>query len=195
MIGTNAGPPQLAGEPATRTTSPPPGRTTRRRGDGQVSAGPGHQDVYLMAPNYAAGKDMVAGFKRYYKGEIVDEVYTRPGQPDYQAELAQLRAASPKACSSSIPAAWASSSSSSTRRPACKRRSRSTRCTPSTSHAAAQKDAGARHSRRAGLDPRPERAEQEVRRRLQEEVQRLPVLLRRAELRRDDADRLGASRR
>jgi ABC-type branched-subunit amino acid transport system substrate-binding protein len=50
-----------------------------------------------MAPNYAAGKDMLTGFKRYFKGKIVDEVYTRLGQTDYQAELSQLRSKNPKA--------------------------------------------------------------------------------------------------
>jgi branched-chain amino acid transport system substrate-binding protein len=54
-------------------------------------------DVYAMAPNYAAGKDMIAGFKRYFKGKIVDEVYTKLGQTDYQAEISQLRAKNPKA--------------------------------------------------------------------------------------------------
>jgi branched-chain amino acid transport system substrate-binding protein len=53
--------------------------------------------VYLMAPNYQAGKDMLAGFKRFYKGEIVDEVYTQVGQADYSAEIAQLQAANPDA--------------------------------------------------------------------------------------------------
>ena len=57
----------------------------------------GIQDVYLMAPNYAAGKDMLTGFKRYFKGRIVDEVYTRLGQTDYQAELSQMRSKNPKA--------------------------------------------------------------------------------------------------
>ena len=73
-----------------------------------------------MAPNYAAGKDMVTGFKRYFKGKIVDEVYTKLGQQDYQAEITALRAAAPRRCSSSTRATWASSSSSSTRRPGCK---------------------------------------------------------------------------
>src|SRR5256885_7886499 len=50
-----------------------------------------------MAPNYAAGKDMVNGFKRSYKGRILVEVYTRLGQTDYQAELSQLRSKNPKA--------------------------------------------------------------------------------------------------
>ena len=57
----------------------------------------GINDVYVMAPNYQAGKDMVAGFKRYYKGRIVEEVYTKLGQQDYQAEITQLRAKNPKA--------------------------------------------------------------------------------------------------
>jgi branched-chain amino acid transport system substrate-binding protein len=57
----------------------------------------GLNDVYLMAPNYAAGKDMLTGFKRYFKGKIVDEVYTKLGQTDYQAEISALRAKNPKA--------------------------------------------------------------------------------------------------
>jgi branched-chain amino acid transport system substrate-binding protein len=57
----------------------------------------GITDVYALAPNYAAGKDMVAGFKRYFKGRLVNEVYTKLGQQDYQAEISQLRAANPKA--------------------------------------------------------------------------------------------------
>jgi len=57
----------------------------------------GVNDIYVMAPNYQAGKDMVAGLKRYYKGRIVDEVYTKPGQQDYQAEISALRAKNPKA--------------------------------------------------------------------------------------------------
>ncbi|BHH82788.1 ABC transporter substrate-binding protein [Desulforhopalus sp. 52FAK] len=57
----------------------------------------GHKSVYLLAPNYPAGKDHLAGFKRFYKGEIAGEVYTKLGQSDYAAELAALRAAKPEA--------------------------------------------------------------------------------------------------
>lgn len=57
----------------------------------------GIKNVYLMAPNYQAGKDMLAGFKRFYKGNIIDEVYTQVGQTDYSAEIAQLQAANPEA--------------------------------------------------------------------------------------------------
>ena len=57
----------------------------------------GIKSVYLMAPNYQAGKDMLAGFKRYYKGTIKGEVYTKLGQSDFQAELSALRAAGAQA--------------------------------------------------------------------------------------------------
>jgi len=57
----------------------------------------GFKNVYLLAPNYPAGKDHLAGFKRYYQGTIAGEVYTKLGQSDYAAEIAALRAASPDA--------------------------------------------------------------------------------------------------
>src|SRR6266480_818808 len=57
----------------------------------------GINELYVLAPNYQAGKDMVAGLKRYYKGRIVEEVYTKFQQQDYQAEISQLRSKNPKA--------------------------------------------------------------------------------------------------
>lgn len=64
---------------------------------GQYLNDKGYENVYIMAPNYPAGKDALAGFKRYYKGGIAGEVYTKLGQTDYAAEIATLRAAKPKA--------------------------------------------------------------------------------------------------
>ena len=55
----------------------------------------GYASAYILAPNYPAGKDALAGFKRFYKGKIAGEVYTKLGQSDYAAELANLRAAKP----------------------------------------------------------------------------------------------------
>lgn len=55
----------------------------------------GFKNVYLLAPNYPAGKDHLAGFKRYYKGAIAGEVYTKLDQSDYAPEIAALRAAEP----------------------------------------------------------------------------------------------------
>jgi len=98
MVGTNAGPHELAGKQCSElffTTSWQNDDTPEAMG--KVMQDQGITEVYLMAPNYAAGKDMLNGFKRSYKGRIVDEVYTRLGQTDYQAELSQLRSKSPKA--------------------------------------------------------------------------------------------------
>jgi branched-chain amino acid transport system substrate-binding protein len=55
------------------------------------------KSVYLVAPNYQAGKDSLAGFKRMFKGQVVGENYTKLGQLDYAAELAEIRAAKPQA--------------------------------------------------------------------------------------------------
>ena len=44
-----------------------------------------------------AGKDAMAGFKRFFKGEVVNEVFTQVNQPDYSVELAALADARPDA--------------------------------------------------------------------------------------------------
>ncbi len=64
---------------------------------GQYVTEVGHKNVYLLAPNYPAGKDHLAGFKRYYKGNIAGEVYTKLDQADYAAEIATIRDAKPEA--------------------------------------------------------------------------------------------------
>ena len=97
-IATNAGPSPIAGAQCKPNIF-----STAWQNDGAAEAmgkfaqDKGLQKVYVMAPNYQAGKDMVAGFKRYFKGTVVDEVYTQVNQPDYSAELAQLQAAKPDA--------------------------------------------------------------------------------------------------
>ncbi|RDI94911.1 ABC transporter substrate-binding protein [Meiothermus sp. QL-1] len=55
------------------------------------------ENVFLLAPNYPAGRDALTGFKRFFKGRVVAEVYHRLGQLDFSAEIAQIRAARPKA--------------------------------------------------------------------------------------------------
>src|SRR5207248_1014410 len=60
-------------------------------------------DLYVNAPNYQAGKDMVTGLKRYYKVNVVEETYTKLGQQDYQAEITQLRSKNPKAVFAFLP--------------------------------------------------------------------------------------------
>ena len=98
LISANAGPHQMAGEQCS-----PYFFNTANQTDEQAEAMGKHlqdigvNDVFVLAPNYNAGKDMVAGFKRYYKGKIVGEVYTPFGQLDYQAEIGRIKAAHPKA--------------------------------------------------------------------------------------------------
>src|SRR5947208_3979271 len=98
MVGTNAGASPLAGAQCNKlyfSTSWNNDQTPEAMG--KFLADNGINDLYVMAPNYQAGKDMVAGLKRYYKGRISEEVYTKMGQQDYQAEISQLRAKNPKA--------------------------------------------------------------------------------------------------
>ncbi|MBB1626279.1 ABC transporter substrate-binding protein [Achromobacter sp. UMC71] len=57
----------------------------------------GAKRVAVMAPNYQAGRDAVAGFKRTYKGEIAEEIYTKLDQADFSVELARIRSLNPDA--------------------------------------------------------------------------------------------------
>ena len=98
MVGSNAGASPLAGSQCNElyfSTSWNNDQTPEAMG--KFLQDQGVNDLYVMAPNYQAGKDMVAGLKRYYKGRIVEEIYTKLGQQDYQAEITQLRSKNPKA--------------------------------------------------------------------------------------------------
>ena len=99
IISANAGPSQIAGEQCS-----PWFFSTSWQGDqvpqavGEYMNQKGVKTAFLIAPNYAAGKDVVAGLKANYKGTIVGEEYTRwPDQLDFSAELAKARAAKPDA--------------------------------------------------------------------------------------------------
>ena len=70
---------------------------------GHYAKSKGYKNVYLIAPNYPAGKDATTGFKRGYGGTIAAEVYTKLNQLDYSAELAQIRAAKPAALYAFLP--------------------------------------------------------------------------------------------
>ncbi len=60
-------------------------------------------NVFLISANYQAGKDMLTGFMRNYKGKIAGRILYRLGQRDYQAELSQIRAAKPNAIFGFVP--------------------------------------------------------------------------------------------
>jgi branched-chain amino acid transport system substrate-binding protein len=98
MVGTNAGASPLAGSQCNELYfSTSWNNDQSPEAMGKFLQDSGIKDLYVLAPNYQAGKDMVAGLKRYYKGNIVEEIYTKLGQQDYQAEITQLRAKNPKA--------------------------------------------------------------------------------------------------
>ena len=52
----------------------------------------GYTNSFILAPNYPAGKDSLTGYKRFFEGGIASELYTKLGQTDYAAEIAQIRA-------------------------------------------------------------------------------------------------------
>lgn len=97
LISANAGPSQIAGELCNKnffSTSWVNDQTPMAMGEYLQSKGV--KSLYLMAGNYAAGKDMLAGVKRTFKGQIVGEDLTKwPDQLDFSAELAKIRAAKP----------------------------------------------------------------------------------------------------
>jgi branched-chain amino acid transport system substrate-binding protein len=64
---------------------------------GQYMTSKGIKNALFLAPNYVGGHDAATGFKRMYKGKLVDEMYTKLGQLDYSAELSQIRAKQPEA--------------------------------------------------------------------------------------------------
>src|SRR5437660_1984891 len=99
LISANAGPSQIAGElcsPTFFSTSWQNDQTPQAMGVylNQKNV----KSVFLLGPNYAAGKDMLAGVKATYKGQIIGEEFTKwPDQLDFSAELSKARAAKPDA--------------------------------------------------------------------------------------------------
>ena len=183
---TNAGASQLAGE----LCSPYVFSTSWNNDQTPAAIGlymnqKGVKTAFLIGPNYAAGKDMLAGVQSTFKGKIVGQELTRwPDQLDFSAELSKARAAKPDAIFAFYPGR---------RRHPVRHAIRAIRPQgpDSALHrvhhrrpvAAAAEGPRARRPRRAGMGQRPaERRQQEVRRRLQGEVQGVAVVLRRADL-------------
>ncbi len=94
LISANAGPSQLAGDlcsPYVFSTSWQNDQTPAAMG--LYMNQKGVKSVFLIGPNYAAGKDMLAGVKSTFKGEVVGEEYTVwPSQLDFSAELSKAKA-------------------------------------------------------------------------------------------------------
>ncbi len=99
IISGNAGPSQLAGEacsPWFFSASWQNDQTPMALGE--LLNQRNIKKLFVLAPNYAAGKDMAAGVKKTFKGEVVGEEYTRwPGQVDFSTELSKVRSVKPDA--------------------------------------------------------------------------------------------------
>ncbi|WP_421992964.1 ABC transporter substrate-binding protein [Roseococcus sp.] len=104
LISTNAGPSTLAGRGCN-----PYFFTTSYNNDqvhsvmGQVAQDANYRRVFVMTPNYQAGRDAVAGFKSKFQGTVVDEVYVPLTQMDFSAELARIASLRPDAIFTFMP--------------------------------------------------------------------------------------------
>ncbi|MBM3487095.1 MAG: ABC transporter substrate-binding protein [Alphaproteobacteria bacterium] len=97
MITTNAGASPMSGKechPNFFTTSW--NNDTIPEGVGKLMTDDKVENSFMLAPNYQAGKDMITGLQRFYKGQAVGQILTKLDQSDFQAELSQIRAANPK---------------------------------------------------------------------------------------------------
>jgi branched-chain amino acid transport system substrate-binding protein len=97
-ISANAGPSQYAGEQCNPYFFNVAWQNDNlHEAVGKTVQDKGFKNVVLVAPNYPGGKDAMVGFKRYFKGQVSEEIYTKLGQLDYAAELAQIRSLKPDA--------------------------------------------------------------------------------------------------
>ncbi len=104
LISTNAGPSTYAGRgcnPNLFVTSYNNDQVHSVMGEAAETSG--YKKVFVLVPNYQAGKDAVAGFKSRFKGQVVDEVYVPLNQLDFSAELAKIAAAKPDAIFTFMP--------------------------------------------------------------------------------------------
>src|SRR6266436_854485 len=99
LISANAGPSQVAGElcsPYVFSTSWQNDQTPQAMGHYMNKKGV--KTAFLIGPNYAAGKDMLAGVAFTFKGQVIGQEFTKwPDQLDFSVELSKARAAKPDA--------------------------------------------------------------------------------------------------
>ncbi len=103
-ISTNAGPSPLAGKGCSASFFQISTQNDMNHEVmGKYAQDKGYKRMVLMAPNYQAGKDSLAGFRRYYRGEVIEEMLTPLGQLDFSAEITKIAAASPDAVFAFMP--------------------------------------------------------------------------------------------
>lgn len=99
LISANAGPSQLAGKGCHKNFFNISWQNDQTpMALGEVLNQNGVKSLYVIAPNYAAGKNMAAGVERTFKGEVVGKDMTKwPDQIDWAAELSKVKSADPDA--------------------------------------------------------------------------------------------------
>jgi len=96
-LATNAGPGPIAGKLCTPNLFVVAWQNdTMPEAMGQYAQDMGRKSAYLMTSNFQAGRDQISGFKRYFKGKILKEIYTPLGQLDFSAEISAMQAAKPE---------------------------------------------------------------------------------------------------
>ncbi|WP_025310707.1 ABC transporter substrate-binding protein [Roseicyclus elongatus] len=92
-LSPNAGPSQLAGRGCHENYFNVAWQNDNlHEAAGAYANSAGYTNSFILAPNYPAGQDALAGYKRFFEGELAGELYTQLGQTDYAAEIAQIRA-------------------------------------------------------------------------------------------------------
>jgi branched-chain amino acid transport system substrate-binding protein len=92
-LSPNAGPSQLAGRGCHENYFNVAWQNDNlHEAAGAYANTAGYTNSFILAPNYPAGQDALAGYKRFFEGELAGEIYTDLGQTDYAAEIAQIRA-------------------------------------------------------------------------------------------------------
>ena len=92
-LSPNAGPSQLAGKGCHKNYFNVAWQNDNlHEAAASYASKTGYKNSFILAPNYPAGKDALTGYKRYFKGDIESEIFTKLGQTDYAAEIAQIRA-------------------------------------------------------------------------------------------------------
>lgn len=97
LISANAGPAPLAGEQCHENFFNIAWQNDQTpMAMGELLNQLGVETLYLVAPNYAAGQNMVSGVERTFKGKIIGKDMTVwPSQRDWSAELSKIKAAKP----------------------------------------------------------------------------------------------------
>jgi branched-chain amino acid transport system substrate-binding protein len=107
LLTTNAGASPIAGaacNPLFVSTSwnndQSPEALGKRMSDDKIAS------IYMIAPNYQAGKDMISGVLRTLKGpKVIGQDLVKLGESDFQANISKIRAQKPAAVFAFMPGA------------------------------------------------------------------------------------------